>query len=478
MCLGLGETVCYFNLVRLKIIVNIFSDELKILLAFNHGALEMKSYIVFFFFLLSFFLLFSSCKKSTEPIYNPQTLQLTVADVSCTEAWLKLKAQIAQKDSSDLKLQLYRNDSLIVNKPFTSTDSVLYIDGLQPATSYAFTAKVLNGTKLLATSTKVEATTMDTTSHNFTWQTFEFGGINGSSYFKDVAIIDENDIWAVGEIHTKDTDHWNEDSTKWLQPYNAAHWNGEKWELKRIPYVDKNGYAWVTPLYSILAFSHNDIWFEGGVHWNGSRFVSLRMNINFPSHVNKIWGTSDNNLYIVGNKGLIAHYDGKQWQRIESGTEENINDIYGMKMGFNKYIYLAVGTVLTHTIPSVIKINSKNKAIKINWPYKDRIPHSVWFDNHNLIYVAGGEIIRSNYLNSWQIVSNLPRTYLRRIRGISKNDIFVSGDFLILSHFNGLTWKLYESYKNGIYYSLDYKENTVVIVGDHEGKAIIKIGKR
>ena len=64
----------------------------------------------------------------------------------------------------------------------------------------------------------------DTTSHNFTFTTYTFGGTGGSSYFKDVAIINDSDIWAVGAIYT------SPETT-----YNAAHWDGNKWRLIQIP---------------------------------------------------------------------------------------------------------------------------------------------------------------------------------------------------------------------------------------------------
>jgi len=53
---------------------------------------------------------------------------------------------------------------------------------------------------------------MDTTSHNFIWEIDTLG--IGGSYLNDVAIIDENNIWVVGNIET-DT-----------ATYNAAHWDG------------------------------------------------------------------------------------------------------------------------------------------------------------------------------------------------------------------------------------------------------------
>jgi len=42
----------------------------------------------------------------------------------------------------------------------------------------------------------------DTTSHNLSWTQYTFGGAGtaGSSYFNDVAIINDTDIWAVGQV--------------------------------------------------------------------------------------------------------------------------------------------------------------------------------------------------------------------------------------------------------------------------------------
>ena len=50
----------------------------------------------------------------------------------------------------------------------------------------------------------VNGSGQDTTSHNFTWQTWTFGE-HSSSVLYDVVIIDENNIWAVGEIYLSDS---------------------------------------------------------------------------------------------------------------------------------------------------------------------------------------------------------------------------------------------------------------------------------
>ncbi|MCD6577892.1 glucosyl transferase, partial [bacterium] len=287
----------------------------------------------------------------------------------------------------------------------------------------------------------------------------------GSSSFYDVAIIDENDIWAVGEIYTAD------------DKYNAAHWDGEKWELIKIA---NDSY----PRRVVYAFGKNDVWFDGTIKWDGTRYT-VHMK-NFPLmpngdgwYKNAMWGTSSKDFYLVGDHGMIAHYDGQQWQRIESGTDENINDIHGIVNNNKKIIYCVFGKTLTQTIPGVIKIENKN-VIEVQWPYNDRIPHSIWFDKPGLIYVAGGEVVLKDYTGEWRIISNLPRYYIKRIRGNADNDIFIAGAYSILAHFNGLGWYLYEyGNSNKHYESLDFKNNLLVVVGHIGGRvAFIKMGKK
>ncbi|MCD6377079.1 MAG: fibronectin type III domain-containing protein, partial [Caldisericaceae bacterium] len=127
----------------------------------------------FVLILFSFFLFLFSCERSTAPDYNPQNLQLQVLDVSCTEAWLSLKAK---NDYINKTLKLFQDDSLKLEKKLTTEDSILFVENLRPNSSYQFQVTVYDGNKLIAKSSTVSATTMDTTSHNFTWQTFEFGG--------------------------------------------------------------------------------------------------------------------------------------------------------------------------------------------------------------------------------------------------------------------------------------------------------------
>ncbi len=125
--------------------------------------------------LLSFFAV--SC-NTTEPPTPPDetkpTLTLAIDDTSCTEAWLKLTTKDLELPAElTLKQYIPTGDSLSQIFVLNTQDSLLYIDSLLPNQTYNYQA-VLN-TDTTIKSEKITAQTLEPTSHNFTWQTWEFG---------------------------------------------------------------------------------------------------------------------------------------------------------------------------------------------------------------------------------------------------------------------------------------------------------------
>ncbi len=304
----------------------------------------------------------------------------------------------------------------------------------------------------------------DTTSHDFEWKIYTFDSPYSSGDLYDVAIINENDIWAVGEIYSDSTHDW--------LPYNAVHWDGNKWELKKIPFYDETGYAWYLPLHSILAFSENDIWFEAGIHWNGRNYVSKKINVNFPSQINKMWGMSTYNFYIIGYHGLIAHFDGRDWQRIESGTEIHFRDIWGSVneqtgeweiLALASYMYGGRGLDL-------IKINGL-EVEHLDTTGLHISEAAVWFESGKCYYVGGEGLFKKDNLKDtqWEKITDLPPYYIYAIRGNKNNDVFVAGAYCFFAHYDGNTWMTYNEndfpYLFGALNALSVKGDLVVAVG-------------
>jgi hypothetical protein len=347
-------------------------------------------------------------------------------------------------------------------------------------------------------SNKVTAATLDTTSHNFTWQTFTFGEHSSSTLY-DVAIINENDIWAVGEIYMNDS-LGNPDATC----YNAVHWDGGEWELKRIPFTGSCSAVMYPPIRTILAFSDSDIWFARGgslVHFDGQNYFNdCGMNSFLTGSINKIWGSSSNDLYIVGNEGNIAQYQNGSWTKIESGVDTDLKDISGTTNG--KEIWTCGWSNSTGRV-SLLKINNSN--VESLWDsqtnttlniYRGTLLNSLFANGNSEFVLVGGQVLRHTTFYKNQVKLEWVKTfngskvlelgnYAYRIKGSNKNNIIAAGDAAMIWHFNGATWYKYSELYNleDRLYGLAVTENVIVAVGKRYspgtlGGGLLIIGRR
>ncbi len=282
-----------------------------------------------------------------------------------------------------------------------------------------------------------------------------------------MAIIDENDIWAVGEIYTEN------------DKYNAAHWDGEKWELRKI-FI--NGYFY--PIKTIIAFANNDLWVSNItlIHFNGNEidfYTTPPLDENGDAiKINKIWGTSSKNLYVVGNKGLIAHYNEQEWTRIPSGFKENINDLFGYLSQNSTHLYGVAGNLFESGEKHVFYITKKYELKNLDWPFPNNLPYSFWAKNRFKLFIAGDGLYQKKLPKNWEKITKVPSVFKEKIRGIDVNDYFIAMDFLLLVHFNGSSYKTYFNRRQGIYYGLDYKNALIVAVGEKGGRmAYITMGR-
>ncbi|BDQ03915.1 glucosyl transferase [Ignavibacterium sp.] len=443
--------------------------------------MKSKTYMPLLTLIIQLLLFATSCKQTTEPKLEAE-LKLELEDVSCTEAWIKLTTTNLQLPAT---MNLLQDGNLSETISLLSADTLLYVDSLLPNKTYKFQATIqlylpkagiqpFNHSGFPAegrhSSNELTVTTMDTTSHDFTWQSWEFGQHSSSTLY-DVAIIDENNIWAVGEIYMLDS-LGNPDPNA----YNAVHWDGTKWELKRIYFYTFCGQQSMGsyPAKSIFAFGPNDIWIgmDGSqvVRWNGQ---SQSEPICTPVSINKLWGSSSEDLYAVGNNGNIAHWDGVKWTKIESGTDVDLLDVWGSvgetiwACGYNSSYALTV--LLRYVGKNSNKVYEGSPNNQNNNEYIGPIS-GVWSNSKFFTYVASwGKIYRqpdSNILNIKRVTPNFSDVAFT-IRGTAHNNIFISGQHSLIGHFNGVTYKEITELKNQDRYLLkiDTKNKLLVAVG-------------
>ena len=420
----------------------------------------------------------SSCSTPTDPKLLP-TLTLTVNGVNSTEVFIKLSTNNVTLPAS---VSLSRNNKQINSFTLVTADTTIVDEGLNPNQSYTYLASIQSSNHTAVKSEAVIATTMDTTSHNFTWQTFTFGDPGaGSSHLSDVAIINENNIWAVGEIYMNDSTGKADP-----EPYSLAKWDGTQWKLEKLYYKNSSEDKLIlSAIRGILYLSASDIWFAAGsiFHWDGKTDLAQlsysRLNLPDPNAtIEKLWGNSSSVIYGVGHAGTIVSYLNGQWQKIESGTNWDIYDVFGYTNSDNSQqeILCASTDQNNYSNSTILKISDKTKVDRIDLN-TNRLTGSVWTDRGFPIYVCGDGIF-TNKSGEWDEIK-LPVNYATsKIRGNGLNDIFLCGVLGLIAHYNGGDWKVYNDVYNAVYTSVNFKGDVAAFIGWRNGKGVITVGRR
>ena len=440
--------------------------------------------------LISYLLILTSCDTNEPP--SPDNgngngddkpkpkITLIVDDTSPAEVWLNLVTENIHLPDT---LSLIRDNDTVKTIELFDSSYVIYGESLQPSTTYTYQ---VSSNQNQVTSNQVTAVTMDTTSHNFSWEVFEFGE-HGNSVLRDVAIIDENNIWAVGAVYLKDSTGANDSKV-----YNAVHWNGNEWQPLRIV---EEGFL-LAPEHSIYAMAENDIWIGGSIpqHWDGNTWTFWGGNKGYEGgfYINKIWAKSSDEVYLVGGKGNIRYYNGTSWRKIESGTEMTLTDVYGRN---SNEVY--VGGVEVFESGIVLKGNSSGFSVYKNAGYVSESElfktlyaelGTVWVDEKGTVY-TGGSYLYWQRRGEWNFIESLPenyyqanigapaRGYITGIRGNASNDYVIIGGRNTIQHYNGISWQQigmdYSPSNPIIWRGVEQKDDLIIAVGDKNSKAII-----
>ena len=423
-----------------------------------------------------------SCSEGYD--FSQPSLGLGLRDYTCTEAWIEV--QVGTNDKTAV-IYIKQNGLAIKTLTVAQSQTILYFDTLRPNTYYTFDAVTNDGGREIK-SNPVSFTTLDTTNHNFNWQTFSFGNHYQSALY-DVTVIDENNIWAVGEIYMNDSSGLPDPT-----PYNAVHWNGSDWELSRIPTRTSSGSIVISPIKTIFSFDKNSIWTfsTAGSHsyWNGTTWSTEYVNAS-DDKGNKLYGTGNYDLYLACSDGVVLVYNGADWKRFGNVTNVSLLDIYSTKDG--KTIW-ACGYTNDNTTSSLIRI-------------KDGVPVKIFEDlseSKNNGYTVGplsGVWSDNNYrvlLMNWNgiyLQQNSSQLFLEKelarfskpgfgIDGTAYNNVFVCGKEFV-GHWNGLSYTeypyLFQSYQT--FRSVKAYKNTVCVVGSgyidaDVSRGVVVIGER
>lgn len=431
------------------------------------------------------------------PIIPPEPekkVTLALQDTTCTEAWLQLKFT---NFTAPHNYKIYRDTTQVFAGTLLANETTFIDEGLLPKRTYAYKAIRLDS-GIARDSAVTNVTTMDTTSHEIEWEIHYFGDY-GSNVLYDVAIIDENNIWAVGEVNMFDS--LGQQQT---EQYGFVRWDGNAWKVVKI-YALYN--LEVQFLYSLLpqaikAFSPNDIWFANGsvYHWDGDTITSYYVN-KFPGNPNPIWtkdrqrartlgGTSSSNLYASGEEGALGYFDGSSWKNVETNTNYTGHDIFvdaDLKSGgVDMFGLFSLRSVTGGVGSKLYKLNKDKIETEIPLPGISEQVVSLYGIYNKNYYASGvGLYVKRTLTDTtqWYDIQPIVTPYVTgKVSGTGVNDIYIVGSFGEFLHFNGVTWKSFQ--KHPLFTDVEFSKvvvlnKTIIVTGMYQSykKGVVMIGK-
>jgi hypothetical protein len=396
---------------------------------------------------LTILLLAISCKECpTEP--EPQKPEYEINSFALDYAGPSfVSLSFAISDSGSREYAIQRDSLIVLSGKLSGADTIVTDWNAEPSTTYQYRLQVIDQDEIIAKSDWISVTTMDTTSHDFTWEKIVL--CNGGGYLEDIEMVDENNIWVVGEFFPEP------DTGGCL--FNAAHWDGNTWTLQQIKCSGT--------IYDILVFADDDIWVSSGLpyHWDGQEWTlyhlwDMGILTNADHSVYRMWGSSSNSMYFVG-EGTVVHYDGTTFRKVTEVPKYNYYRINGIFNQSTNRMRVWIGAIsLEVQGGALVYFNGQNWTTI--WNKDDRFyPDPVYStvgaiyipkdsDKYLILYVGGSTdgiygIHRINKLEDYFIFGKSKTGFIRSISGNGINDFFAVGDFNTLAHYNGKTFRYY-----------------------------------
>ena len=142
-----------------------------------------------------------------------------------------------------------------------------------------------------------------------------------------------------------------------------------------------------------------------------------------------IWGTADDDIFVVGGFGTILHFDGSSWNKMESGTEERLYDVWGT----------AGGDVFAVGNDGVVLHYDGSDWTEMSCDTGGRTLESVWGSDSDDVYAVGYDMIMHYDGDSWGETPGAPYPYAKAVWGTAADDVHVVGYEEALLY-DGSTW--------------------------------------
>ncbi|MEM9073345.1 MAG: hypothetical protein AAGE52_32875 [Myxococcota bacterium] len=113
-----------------------------------------------------------------------------------------------------------------------------------------------------------------------------------------------------------------------------VHWDGASFSVQNTPTSEN--------LWGVWGAAPDDVYAVGGsgrsgsvatvIHFDGSGWTAVETPELSRANVFaffKVWGSSANDVWVVGQRGALLHFDGSEWREELIGTSEDLISVWG-----------------------------------------------------------------------------------------------------------------------------------------------------
>jgi hypothetical protein len=257
------------------------------------------------------------------------------------------------------------------------------------------------------------------------WTTVDVG-VDPASYH-DILVFGDNDIWLAGG------------ESIGSGPGLLVHYDGSSWNRIDVAFADK-------PIPALWGTSSTDLWVlsgSGAHHFDGDTFTQFYDYISGDTVPNPnlgglaaIAGRSQNDVWAVGEEGIILQFNGTQWRNVDeritaTGIAAGVDSDGRLWVSGDEEVWRSGLDGWTR-----IELNPEGDSpLSIN---------AYWLDPKGTLWAVGTGIwkIRGGEIESLENLSLPPFTYFVDVWGTSANDIWAAGGTgdMRVAHYDGSTW--------------------------------------
>ena len=146
-----------------------------------------------------------------------------------------------------------------------------------------------------------------------------------------------DDVWAVGGTARMPS----------TTVPTVIHWDGASWSLVETPALERTG---VAAFFKVWGSGPDDVYVVGDagvvLRWDGSTWTELF--VGAPDDLVAIWGTGPDDIVAVGGRsnGVIARWDGSEWRAENVAPLRGLNGVWMRRPGVAHIVGLG-GTLIT-----------------------------------------------------------------------------------------------------------------------------------